>query len=86
MKKLKNLEVTVTYTVKLSDIDVTKTNFDSLYESFNRFKKITNNSWNDKIADNAFDWLLENVKQRDAIDLSFEIVDLEEGEQNDRVR
>lgn len=80
MKKIKNLTVTVTYTVGLGEIEVSDKEYNALEKCYERGLTIESYGDNDESADDAFDWLSYNIKSQDAFDLNYEIDDLEEEE------
>jgi hypothetical protein len=81
MKKIKNLTVTVTYTVELEEIEVSDKEYKALEKCYERGLTIEGAAINNyKIADDALDWLDKNIDFSDAMNWSYEINDLEEEE------
>ena len=72
MKTIKNLIVTVKYTVGYGNIEVS----DEAYEQLMNNQEIDN--INDENQSTAMEWLGENMKEEDAMDWSYEIDDIEE--------
>lgn len=75
MKSIENLDVTVTYRVILSDIDVP----DIVFRGLNKIAEMSSISDSeaslsrDKDVIGAFDWLGSNIRDGDAIDWSYEV-------------
>jgi hypothetical protein len=82
-KEIKNLTVTVTYTVELEEIEVSDKEYKALEKCYERGLTIKSYGDNDESAEDAYDWLSYNIKSQDAFDLNYEINDLEEEEQNE---
>lgn len=78
MKKIKNLTVTVTYTVGLRDIEVDEQDFDALLALSERGCMDCSLVDSDKQVATAFEWLSDNIKERHAFDWCYEIDDFEE--------
>lgn len=70
MKTIKNLTVTVTYTVGLGNIKVPKEVYDDLIEHYD------NGSWEVLEDSIAAEWLADNIKEKDAMSWSYEIDNL----------
>lgn len=70
MKTIKNLTVTVTYTVGLGDIEVPEEVYDDLTEHYD------NGAWEVPEDSIATEWLAENIIEKDAMSWSYEIDDL----------
>ena len=70
MKTINNLTVTVTYTVGLGNIKVPKEVYDDLIKHYD------NESWEVSEDSIAAEWLADNIKEKDAMDWSYEIDDL----------
>lgn len=70
MKNINNLTVTVTYTVGLGNIEVSKEVYDNLMEHYD------NGSWEVPQDSIAAKWLENNIKEKDASNWSYEINDL----------
>lgn len=77
MKKINELTVKVTYTVSLSDVEVSEDVYKSLDSLADKgdvdFVKINSE---DETAP-AFDWLTTHIREADAVDGSYEIEDFE---------
>lgn len=71
MKAIKNLTVTVTYTVGLEDIEVPEEVYDDLIENYD------NGVWEVPEDSIAAEWLANNIVEKDAMNWSYEIDDLE---------
>lgn len=71
MKIIKNLNVTVKYSVKLTDVEVP----DDVYEQFLDCSDFSDNSFDN---DEAFDWLRDNIKEEDSFSLEYEVDDFVE--------
>lgn len=70
MKTINNLTVTVTYTVGLGNIEVPKKVYDDLMKHYdNELQGVPEDSI-------AAEWLADNIKEKDAMDWSYEIDDL----------
>lgn len=71
MKAIKNLTVTVTYTVGLEDIEVPEEVYDDLIENYD------NGVWEAPEDSIAAEWIANNIVEKDAMNWSYEIDDLE---------
>lgn len=71
MKAIKNLTVTVTYTVGLEDIEVPEEVYDDLIENYD------NGVWEVPEDSIAAERLANNIVEKDAMNWSYEIDDLE---------
>lgn len=80
MKKIKKLTVTVTYTVRLGEIEVSDKEYNALQECFKSWTTINDNAYNDESAEIALDWLSDNINFGDEMDCKYEIDNLEEEE------
>ena len=65
MKKIKDLTIKVTYRVGLSDVEVPDKVYDELAKAYDELE-------------NANEWLLDNIRQEDAMDWEFEIDDFQD--------
>lgn len=74
MKKIKNLTVTQTYIVQLTDVEVP----DSVYESLMEKDEYDSNEFLEGNDALAMDWLETNIEQNDATDWRFEIDNITE--------
>ena len=72
MKTIKNLRVTVTYTVGLGNVEVP----DNVFEQLENNQEIDN--INDDKQSDAMEWLGQHIKEEDAMDWRYEIDDIEE--------
>lgn len=70
METIKNLTVTVTYTVGLGNIKVPEEVYDNLKEAYD------NESWEVPEDSIAAEWLADNIKEKDSMNWSYEIDDL----------
>lgn len=70
MKTINNLTVTVTYTVGLGNIKVSKEVYDDLIKHYDA------GLWEIPEDSIAAEWLADNIKEKDAMDWSYEIDDL----------
>jgi hypothetical protein len=80
MKTIKDITVEVTYKVSLGDIEVSdevSEQLDTIYEEGGACDSNTVHFAVPKIAD-AFEWLADNIREADASDWAYEIIDLEE--------
>ena len=80
MKRIKDLTVTVTYTVSLSDIEVNEKVFDALNALADRGCLHCNLVDRDEQAGTALEWLGDNINENDACDWEYEIEEMEEYE------
>jgi predicted membrane protein len=71
MKKIKDLRVTVTYTVGYGDIEVS----DKVFEQLENNSEFTSD---DMENSEAIEWLSSNIKEEDAMDWKWEIDDITE--------
>lgn len=78
MKTIKDLTVKVTYTVGLSDVEVPENVYDALIECYDNCEEI---SADDVANDIAFEWILDNIHESDAMDWKCEIDDIVEHNQ-----
>lgn len=74
MKKVNQLTVKVTYKVGLGDLEMTKYIYNKLLYACENFKPIDGGSIGN--AD-ASEWLGNNIKERDAMEWSFEIEEID---------
>ena len=77
MKTLEDLHIKVTYTVKLSDLEVSDEVFKELVDMDNNTSII--DGWEDIAYPNAIQWLNKNIEEQDAYELNYEIELLNEG-------
>lgn len=75
MKKIKKIQVRVTYMVGLGDVKVPNKVLDQLCEIADTSGEI--DSCEPKY-DEAYQWLIDNIKERDCFDHKTEIIDLEQ--------
>lgn len=80
MKKIKNLTVTVIYTVGLGEIEVSDKEYKALEKCYERGLTIESYGDNDESAEDALNWLSDNIDFSDAMDWKYEIDNLEEEE------
>lgn len=80
MKRIKDLTVTVTYTVGLGDIEVNEKVFDALKALEDRGCVHCNLVGRDEQIDTAFEWLGDNINENDACNWEYEIEEMEEYE------
>lgn len=73
MKKLKNIQLTVTYTVSLGNVEVSEEVFKQLNTAFELGDEIDADN---PIYSKAEDWINSNVKESDCMDWRVEIDDL----------
>ncbi|MDO4881118.1 MAG: hypothetical protein Q3983_07545 [Capnocytophaga sp.] len=71
MKTIKNLTVKVTYCVGLIDVEVP----DEVYEELDKMADYGFSVSDSEISKfpNAFDWLSDNIRERDAMDWEYEV-------------
>ena len=74
MGKLKNISVTVTYSVQLGDVDVDSTAYKQLKKVIDLGGEIEGG---DHVMPAASEWLADNIREEDAMDWNYEITDLE---------
>lgn len=75
MKKIKDLTIKVTYRVGLSDVEVPDKVYDELAKAYDEGGDVP--EWDDEL-ENANEWLLDNIRQEDAMDWEFEIDDFQD--------
>jgi len=78
MKTIKDLTVKVSYTVGLGDLKVpasVMSGFEKIQEK--HFDVVSHADNNDKDVNNAFEWLSDNIKENDAYNHEYEIIDCE---------
>ena len=80
MKRIKDLTVTVTYTVSLSDVEVNEKVFDALNALADRGCLHCNLVDRDELVGTAFEWLGDNINENDACNWEYEIEEMEEYE------
>ena len=71
MKTIKNLYVKVTYTVGLGDVEVSDEVFEQL-EQMADYGFSVEDCESSKYPE-AFDWLSDNIRERDALDWAYEV-------------
>ena len=71
MKTIKNLKVTVTYTVGFENVQVS----DEVFEQLENNSEINSD---DIECSEAIDWLSDNINESDGLDFSYDISDIEE--------
>nr|DAV67798.1 MAG TPA: hypothetical protein [Caudoviricetes sp.] len=71
MKTIKNLYVKVTYTVGLEDVEVSDEVYEQLYKMADYGFSVEDCESSE--YPEAFDWLSENIKERDAMDWGYEV-------------
>lgn len=71
MKTIKNLKVTVTYIVEFEKVQVS----DKVFEQFENNSEFDHNDFE---AEEAIDWLADNVTENDSLAWKYEISDVEE--------
>jgi len=71
MKTIKNLYVKVTYTVGLGDVEVS----DEVFEQLDKMADygFTVEDYESSKYPEAFDWLSDNIRERDAMDWAYEV-------------
>lgn len=67
MKTIKDLTITVTYTVGLGNVEVPEEVYDDLIKHYD------NNVWEVPEDSVAAEWLADNIKEKDAMSWSYEI-------------
>ncbi|WP_195664385.1 MULTISPECIES: hypothetical protein [Bacteroides] len=72
MKKIKDLTIKVTYIVGLSNIEVPDEVYNELAKAYDEGGDVP--EWDDEL-ENANEWLLDNIRQNDAMEWEFEIED-----------
>ena len=80
MKRIKDLTVTVTYTVGLSDVEVNEKVFDALNALADRGSVHCNLVDRDEQVGTAFEWLGDNINENDACNWEYEMEEMEEYE------
>lgn len=80
MKRIKDLTVTVTYTVGLSDVEVNEKVFDALNALADRGSVHCDFAGRDEQIGTAFEWLGDNINENDACGWEYEIEEMEEYE------
>lgn len=71
MKIIKDLSVTVTYTVGIGDVEVP----DKVFEQLDKMAKygITIGLGNSDEYEEVFGWLIDNIREDDAMDWEYEV-------------
>lgn len=77
MKVIKDLTITVTYTVGLSDVEVSDEVYEALSSCYDEGGEVSPDSF-DKHAQIASEWMADNIHEADAMAWEYEIVDLNE--------
>lgn len=80
MKRIKDLTVTVTYTVGLSDVEVNEKVFDALNVLADRGCVHCDLVDRDEQVGTALEWLGDNICEADACNWEYEITDMEDYE------
>ena len=80
MRRIKDLTVTVTYTVGLGDVEVNEKVFNALNALADRGNVHCDLLGQDEQVDTAFEWLGDNINENDACNLGYEIEEMEEYE------
>lgn len=70
MKTIKNLTITVSYTVGLINIEVPEEVYDDLIKHYD------NNVWEVPDDSIAAEWLADNIEEKEAMSWNYEIDDL----------
>lgn len=78
--KIKDLYVKVTYHVGLSDVEVSDEVYAALQHFADRGAVCNDFSGSDEQIDTAFEWLGDNIQEADACDWEYEIIDMEDHE------
>lgn len=77
MKKLKNIRITVTYSVGLGDLNLNEKEFKELKNAYENNETITPMLCDERHT-NAYEWLTENAKEADCFDWKCEVDVFEE--------
>ena len=72
MMKIKDLTIKVTYIVGLGNIEVPDEVYNELAKAYDEGGDVP--GWDDEL-ENANEWLLDNIRQNDAMEWEFEIED-----------
>jgi hypothetical protein len=72
MAKVKNLSVLVSYRVGLCDVEVP----DNILAELEELENFIHIDINDVEYEDSLEWLNSNIKEKDAIDWSYEIEDI----------
>lgn len=72
--KVKNISVTVTYSVGLGDVDMPKEVYEELKEACESGDEIANHP--QKYA-KASQWCIDNMKERDCFEWKYEVIELD---------
>jgi hypothetical protein len=75
MKKVKELSVTVKYSVGLGDIEIPDDVYNEIIKSQDSFIEIAADSQH--LYPQAFQWFIDNIKERDCIDITYEILNID---------
>ena len=75
MKNLKSLTVTVNYTVGLGNLDIPEKEFNQLVDAYDNADEIDGSS--NEYGDLS-DWLANNIREKDCVNIHYEIDDFEE--------
>ena len=70
MKTIKNLKVTVTYTVRFENVQVS----DEVFEQFENNSEFDHNDFE---CEEAIDWLAENVSENNSLEWKYEVSGVE---------
>lgn len=73
MKKIKDLTVTVTYTVGLYDVEVTEKVYEALNALADRGRVNCDFMDLDEQVCNGFEWLSDHIHESDACDWNYEV-------------
>ena len=79
MKKIKSIQVKVTYQVGLGNIEVDDETYNALLKVADSGQTLDWSSRTD-VENVAFEWLNANIRERDCCELEYEIEDLTEQE------
>lgn len=75
MKNIKDLTIKVTYRVGLSNIEVSDEVYNELAKAYDEGGDVP--EWDDEL-ENANEWLLDNIRQADAMYWEYEIDDFQD--------
>ena len=78
MKKISNLTVTVKYTVGLIGVEVPDDVFEGMSSRYNFAADLLNMSDEENAA---FEWLADNIEERDAMEWECEVDEMEEDDE-----
>ena len=77
MKKINDITVKVTYTVGLSNVQVSDELYEAICNSYDNGYRLGSDCDSGDDACDATDWISSNIRESDAMDWEYEIEDLD---------